>query len=312
VLIWRVGTGPIVRGLRETSIGALAIAVAITAVTTLCAAWRWQTVARGLGTRLALGPAFAAYYRSQFLNTTLPGGVLGDVHRGVAHGREVEDVGRALRAVAWERCAGQAVQVLIAVAVLLIAPSPVQAAMPYVVTGLLAAVGLAAFMVGSATPRARAANSRWAQLVETAAADIRNGVLARTAWPRIAAASVVIVAGHTAVFLLAVRSSGSTASTFRLLPLAMLVLLAMVIPTSVGGWGPREGVAAWLFSAAGLGAATGLSAATAYGLMVVLASLPGAAVMVVVVFRQRRRRRPVAAATTDWSLNSSPAAVVHA
>ena len=37
-------------------------------------------------------------------------GVLGDVHRGVQHGRGVGDVGRALRAVVWERSAGQVVQ----------------------------------------------------------------------------------------------------------------------------------------------------------------------------------------------------------
>ena len=53
--------------------------------------------------------------------STLPGGVLGDVHRGVRHGRDVGDVGRGLRAVAWERAAGQVVQVVLAVAVLLVA-----------------------------------------------------------------------------------------------------------------------------------------------------------------------------------------------
>ena len=45
----------------------------------------------------------------------------------------------------------------------------------------------------------------------------------------------------------------------------MLVLLAMVVPLNVGGWGPREGVAAWAFAAAGWGAAQGVAAATAYG-----------------------------------------------
>ena len=72
-------------------------------------------VARGLGVRLSLPTAVAAYYRSVFLNLTLPGGVAGDVHRGVSHGRDVRDVGRALRAVAWERTAGQVVQVVLTV-----------------------------------------------------------------------------------------------------------------------------------------------------------------------------------------------------
>ena len=65
-------------------------------------------MARGLGVDLPLRTAVAAYYRSVFLNLTLPGGVVGDVHRGVSQGRDAGDVGRGLRAVAWERAAGQA------------------------------------------------------------------------------------------------------------------------------------------------------------------------------------------------------------
>ena len=73
-----------------------------------------------------------------------------------------------------------------------------------------------------------------------------------------------------------------------MLPLALLVMLAMVLP-SVGGWGPREGAAAWAFGAAGLGAEQGVATAVVYGVMVLVASLPGAAVLVVSWFRRIRR-----------------------
>ena len=49
----------------------------------------------------------------------------------------------------------------------------------------------------------------------------------------------------------------------------------MGIPLNVAGWGPREGVAAWAFAAAGLGAAQGVSTAVVYGVMALVASLPG-------------------------------------
>jgi hypothetical protein len=55
----------------------------------------------------------------------------------------------------------------------------------------------------------------------------------------------------------------------------------------VGGWGPREGVTAWAFGAAGLGAQHGVATAVVYGVMVLVASLPGAAVLVVTWFRHR-------------------------
>ena len=140
VLVWRLGTSAFVDGIRTVNGGALAAAAGLVLLTTVCSAWRWKIVARGLGVELSLPAAVAAYYRAVFLNLTLPGGVVGDVHRGVSHGREVSDVGRALRAVAWERFAGQLVQALLTVAVLLALPSPVRSSMPVVLTAGAAAV----------------------------------------------------------------------------------------------------------------------------------------------------------------------------
>jgi glycosyltransferase 2 family protein len=116
--------------------------------------------------------------------------------------------------------------------------------------------------------------------VRAAGTDIREGLLARRAWPGIVLASAVVVAGHTATFLLAAHTAGATASPLRMLPLALLVLLAMGVPTNVAGWGPREGVAAWAFGVAGLGADQGVATAVVYGVMGLVASLPGAAVLV--------------------------------
>jgi hypothetical protein len=75
-----------------------------------------------------------------------------------------------------------------------------------------------------------------------------------------------------------------------MLPIALLVMAAMVLP-SIGGWGPREGVTAWAFGAAGLGAQRGISTAVVYGVMVFVASLPGAAVLVAAWFRGTRLPR---------------------
>ena len=116
VLVWRLGTGPFLEGLRTVNGAALAAAAGLVALTTVCSAWRWKIVAGGLGVDLSLPTAVATYYRALFLNVTLPGGIVGDVHRGVSQGREVSDVGRGLRSVAWERFAGQVVQLVLTVA----------------------------------------------------------------------------------------------------------------------------------------------------------------------------------------------------
>jgi uncharacterized membrane protein YbhN (UPF0104 family) len=284
LLVWRLGTGPFVDGLRSVDSGALAAGVCIAALTTVCYGWRWKIVARGLHVDLSLRAAAAAYYRAVFLNVTLPGGIAGDVHRGVSHGRDVNDVGRALRSVAWERFAGHIVQVLLTVVVLLALPSPVRSSMPLVaVAVVVGAIGIV--LVARARPDG--ARSAWARLLGGAAGDIRDGLLARRAWPGIVLASVLIVCGHAATFLIAARAAGTTAPPSRILPLALLVIEAMVLP-NVAGWGPREGVAAWVFGAAGLGAGQGVATAVVYGVMTLVASLPGAAVLVVAWFRSSR------------------------
>jgi glycosyltransferase 2 family protein len=282
VLVWRLGAGPFVDGVRTVDGRALAAAAGLAVLTTVCCAWRWKIVARGLGVDLSLAAAVAAYYRSLFLNVTLPGGVVGDIHRGVSHGRDVSDVGRGLRAVAWERSAGQAVQIVLTVVVLLALPSPVQSSMPLVAIAVVVAVVAAVLL---ARARSGGGRSRWARIRSAAAGDIRAGLLARGAWLGIALASALVVGGHVITFLIAARTAGTTAPPSRMLPLALLVLLAMVLP-SVGGWGPREGMTAWVFGAAGLGAAQGVATAVVYGVMVLVASLPGAAVLVVAWFRR--------------------------
>ena len=260
VLVWQLGTGPFLDGLHAVDAGALAAAFALAALTTVCCAWRWRVVARGLGVELPLGTAVAAYYRSIFLNVTLPGGVLGDVHRGVSHG---------LRAVVWERSAGQVVQVVLTVAVLLVLASPVRPVMPFVALGLLAAAAVVALAI-----RGRPAR------------DLRDGLLAPRAWPAIAVASALVVAGHAVTFLIAARTAGVTVPVSQLLPLALLVLLLAALP-NIGGWGPREGAAAWAFAAAGLGASLGVATAVVYGVMVLAASLPGAVVLVAGIVARR-------------------------
>ena len=71
------------------------------------------------------------------------------------------------------------------------------------------------------------------------------------------------------------QSPSRSVSDSSLLPLGALVLAGSSVPTSVAGWGPREGVAAWAFAATGLGAATGLTVAVTYGVLSLAATLPG-------------------------------------
>jgi glycosyltransferase 2 family protein len=198
----------------------------VTAGTTWCCAARWSLVSARVGAPVPLRTAYVAYYRSQLINVTLPGGVVGDVHRGLRHG---------WRGVVWERGLGQLTQVALVVALVL--PSPY----------------------------------RWPALAAVGALAVAGGAVLLL--------SLGAVAGHLLVFLVAAHAAGASLSPLVLLPVGALVLLGSSIPLNVAGWGPREGVAAWAFTAAGSTAAVGLTVAVTFGLLATVATLPGLLVL---------------------------------
>ncbi|MBM2620004.1 flippase-like domain-containing protein [Actinoplanes sp. LDG1-06] len=294
-LLWKLGTGAFLDGLRVIDGPALALAFTIGVATTVFSAWRWCLVARGLGLRLSFRTAVADYYKALFLNAALPGGVLGDVDRAVQHGRDEGDVAKSVRAVVLERTAGQLVLIVVGVTVLFTVPSPVLDVIRQ--HGLTAAVIVGSLVLAGAVltlafRRLRQGGSRVASAVRTGVAEIRSGLLARRNWPIVTLASVVVLVGHLATFVVAARAAGSTASLTRLAPLMLLALLAMSLPLNIGGWGPREAVTAWAFGAAGLSATQGLTTAVVYGVFAFVAALPGA---LVVLARATSRVRTAAA-----------------
>lgn len=290
LVVRQTGSGPFVAGVRALDAPTLAWGAVLALVTTVACAWRWHLVARGMGVAIGVPAAIAACYRAQFLNVVLPGGILGDVHRGVLHGRAVGATGPALRAVAWERTAGQVVHLVLAVAVLLVLPSPLQGVVPSVAAPAVVVV----LVVALVARRPRDPRPSWTgRLLATVRDDVRCGLLVRGAWPGVVAASCIATAGHVATFVVAARAVGVTLPPAELLPLTVLVLVAAGLPLNLAGWGPREGMAAWSFAAAGVGAAQGVATAVAYGALVLVANLPGLVALLVVRERDARAPRPV-------------------
>ena len=278
VLVWRLGTGPFLDGLRSGRRPRARRGGSPSRVlTTVCCAWRWRIVARGLGIDLPLPRAVAAYYRSLFLNVTLPGGVVGDVHRGdqprprraatsaagCAPSRGSAPPGRSCRSSSPSSCCSSCRRPC---------ARPCRSS-----PSALVAAAVAVVLVDRARPGgARPLGASRRTAAATSATACSPGGRGRRSRSRRRSSSL----GHAVTFLIAARTAGATAPASRLLPLALLALLAMVLP-SIAGWGPREGATAWAFAAAGLGAEHGVATAVVYGVMVLVASLPGRAVLVV-------------------------------
>lgn len=278
-----VGAEPFLRGLGAVSPAAVAAAAALGATATIAAAWRWRVVAGRLGLRLGWTEAVLGYYRSQFLNSVLLGGFAGDVDRAVRHGRSADRAAQAARAVVAERAAGQAVQFVLAAVVL--ASLQLWAYAPAV-----GAVLLAVAAVGVGLTAAAMTSLRFREVARRELGHLRVAFGTPGAVVQVTAASAIVVTCHVATFLVACIAVGAAASPQRLLAVSLIAVLAAGIPLSIGGWGPREGAAAWAFAAAGLTAATGVAAATVFGVLALIAVAPGAAVIAASALRPSATR----------------------
>jgi len=264
-LAFWVGTDAVLHGLAAIDATAVLAALGVGLLTTVCGAARWCLVANRLGVPLPLPVAVADTYRALLVNSVLPAGVLGDVHRAVTHGRADP---RGLRAVVLERTTGQLVVVVAALAILLTRPD---------LLGLLPGAWLVPVVLGVVALALCSARVRGA--LRTIAADARATVLHRGTGPGVVALSLLGLAGYLTLFVVAARAAGVVAPVGELLPLLVLALLAMALPLNVGGWGPREAVGSVAFGLAGLGAAQGLSTAVVYGVLSTIACLPGLGVV---------------------------------
>ncbi len=288
-IVSHVGTGPFLRAVLGLNPAALGAAMALTAIATAAAAWRWQLVARRLGVPLRWTTAVGRYYRSQFLNSVLPCGVLGDVHRAVEHGRQTGRAGVAARAIAVERTVGQVVQLALTVAVIVVAGARFARPLLPLVGDVLAGLAAAAVVSALASRRVR-------RILRNEARELRTGLGSVAVSAQAVAASLVVVCCQLATFAVATAAVGAGVPASRMPALAVVVLLAASIPVNVGGWGPREGVAGWAFALAGFGASAGVASASLFGILALLSFTPGVIVTALaslITRRTHRDRHPV-------------------
>ena len=260
----------------------LLLAVLTATAPTFLSAWRWRFTAARLGLPLSAKTALADYYLAGFVNQVLPGGVVGDAWRAQRHARASGKTGTAWRAVILERASGQLAVALLAILALILHP-PWRGALE---TGLDLPAAGGRYSLALSLPlilaiAAYATRRFWQPWLATFGADIRRALLARAAWPLQLGSSLLIVLSFLLVFALAARGIGLAIAVPTLMLMALPVLLAMLIPLSVAGWGWREGAAAGVWVLSGLPPEQGVAASIAYGVVILLASLPGAIVLLV-------------------------------
>ena len=205
-----------------------------------------------------------------------PGGVAGDAARAWRHGRsEPAGFGAAARVVILERTSGQ-----IALFVVVLAAALFQ---PDAFSGLMSAIGPwgAGLVAGVALVMAAMRNSRWREHIDTFVLDFGQVFSGWSGGVQMLLSSFV-VATYLMVYGLAARSIGVELSVGAMMTVVPIILFSMVLPVSISGWGVREAVAAAFAASAGLTPDLAVAASVAYGLIVLVSSLPGLFVLLAI------------------------------
>ncbi len=278
-----VDVGDVLAQLAGLHKGWVALGLALSVLQLLGLAWRWVYTAGQLGIALPWRTAVAEYYLGVLLNQLLPGGVTGDVSRAWRHARSSAPTGSAVTAVVLERASGQVMMTTLAIVSLLSLPwAPAMARM--MLAGVLVVVMVLTARRLSRAPEGPRTDGVWA--------DARTVLFTKDAAAVQWLTAALAAASYVAVFLVAARAVGVETPLLQLLPLVAPVLMTMLIPVTVAGWGIREAAAAGLWSLVGLTPADGAAISVAYGLLVLVSSLPGVvALMLPPADRDRRGRR---------------------
>lgn len=255
--------------------GWLVLALTVTVLQTALSAWRWRFTASHLGLSLSWRHALGDYYLACFANQALPGGVLGDAWRAQRHARSSGQRGAAWQAVILERASGQVLVALLSLLALALMPTWRHAlasfaisSVPWLVLALIVLTVVSVIVV-------RLVLQHWPEAVASFREALKRAVLARKAWPSQLFSSLLIVASYALVFALAARAIGVLLPWYQLMLVALPVLLAMLIPLSVAGWGWREAMAGALWFSLGQPPEQGIGISIAYGAIVALGATPG-------------------------------------
>lgn len=288
LVAWFIDLGEAVAQLQRTDWRWLLPAFAIVQLQIILSAVRWKITAGRLGQYLTFGRAVSEYYLATFANLSLPGGVTGDAAR-VYRNRQTPVLSIAVHAVMLERLAGQVALLIVGLIGWVLWPFLMQGEVPALgTTVVVTTVALAGVVVLLVAGFVRWAPERITRAVKQLGPAMYVAWWSDRQWLAQGVLSLAVVATYMLVFLFSSYAVQAPLPVAALLTIVPLVLLSMMIPLSIGGWGIREAAAAVLWPFAALTAEAGIATSIVYALVSMLGCLPG-----LVLLFSIRLRRPV-------------------
>lgn len=279
VLAW-VDVGEVAQEVKDGHWGWFAAAVGIMCLAAVVGAVRWWLLLRGAEMDVSVRRAVQTFAAGLLLNSVLPTSVGGDAARAWLVGRESGRLIRAATATIADKATAVGCLFIVAWAVLVFdraqMPGSVIAVLVWVSVGLLAVLAIAVAVAAGVRPVVRRFPGRIASLIREVWTTIR--IWGRS--PRLIAGLLglgVLYQVLALVALVLVAWTVGVELSFALAAVvAPIVIVATLMPISVGGLGVREGAFVLLLGEAGIG---GAEATVVSLLSAVAVLLAGAAVM---------------------------------
>jgi glycosyltransferase 2 family protein len=271
-----------VRSVMALQLGWVAVALLAALTQVLLVAVRWSAIVNALsaaGRKISVATAFAITMTGAFLGLVLPY-VAGDAARAwllVQHGR---DWRTSLLSVVIDRAVGAGMLCALGFVILLFPQAALSLgahrAPALQAFGAMLAIGviglLAAPWLASVLERWRL--TRWISAVALAAHHAVLG--SRKALLILSATLAVHALSMLAIWVLG-RAQGISLAPIDVAILFVVMIAATIFPLSVGGWGVREVAAIGFLSARGVPVEQALFLSLSFGVVGILATLPGAA-----------------------------------
>jgi glycosyltransferase 2 family protein len=274
--------GDVLAAVRDGQWGWFAVALAVMAVCVVLGAFRWWLLLEGAGIHVAARDSIRPYAVSFVLNLVLPTAVAGDAVRTWVLGRRSGRLLGAAAATVVDRLT--ALLCLFAVGWAAYAvdrnavPGSVLVAFAWLTAGLAVALALAVMAAVGVRPLVHRLPERVAGMIRESWRIVRAWAGSRQLVVSVVALGLVYQVLVVSVFVLAAKTVGVE------LPFALaavstpIVVLATLIPISVGGLGIREGGFVILLGQAGIDAAdaTVISLLSATTILIASAAVAGA------------------------------------
>jgi len=242
------------------------------------AAERWRLVARAIGVAFRWAVWLRILVIGVFFNQTLPSAIGGDAVRVWIISREGVGLGKSVNVVLCDRVVALFTLILVVTATLpvfygLVADQAARIGITTLCVGGLG--GFAVALLGGESIARMLRRWRYTRPFGDLASDFRMAVLSReTAGAILGLSLVVHLLTVTLIFLLA-RAFGAEMGFLACLVLVPPVVLAMMVPITIAGWGVREGAMAVAFGFVGVPPADAIAVSVAFGLSNILTGIPG-------------------------------------